>query len=121
MKKQESILQQNCIIAFRYQYPLLANRLWAVPNGGWRNIATAVRLKKEGVISGVPDLVLSIPRQGYGALFIEMKAAKGRLSPAQIDFIKSHGSDYKFVVIRSVDEFLREIKAYLTLKKKTDV
>lgn len=30
--------------------------VWATPNGSKRDIREAVRLKKEGVLSGVPDL-----------------------------------------------------------------
>jgi hypothetical protein len=66
--------------------------LYAVANGGMRNIITATRLKAEGVRAGVPDLCLPVARQGWHALYIELKAPKvpgstkraGRLSPAQV-------------------------------------
>jgi hypothetical protein len=63
---------------------------FAIPNGGKRNVVTAVKLKKEGVVSGVPDLcVLNDGR----VFFLEVKrpasttGGKGRLSPAQKDMI----------------------------------
>lgn len=56
------------------------NLLFAVPNGGHRHPAVAKKLKREGVKRGVPDLCLPVARHGYHGLFIEMKAAKGRLS-----------------------------------------
>ena len=57
--------------------------LFAIPNGGWRSKATAIKLKVEGVSRGVPDLF--VPQFG---LWIEMKRIKGgRLSPEQKDWI----------------------------------
>jgi VRR-NUC domain len=53
------------------------NLLFAIPNGGNRNIVTAVKLKKEGVRPGVPDLNLPVPRGLFHGLFIEMKKPKG--------------------------------------------
>ena len=47
--------------------------IFAIPNGGKRNITTATRLKMEGVKPGVPDLMLPVARHGFHGLFIEMK------------------------------------------------
>jgi len=58
-------------------------RIFAIPNGGHRSLATAGRLKAEGVSSGVPDLF--IPAWG---LWVEMKRSKGgSLSAEQKDWI----------------------------------
>lgn len=65
-----------------------------IPNGGKRNIATAARLKKEGVKAGVPDLFLPAPKGKWHGLYIEMKALKGTLSENQrwwIDKLKKQG------------------------------
>ena len=61
--------------------------MFAVPNGGSRNLLEAVNLKRQGVLKGVPDLMLPVPAHGYPGMFIEMKAESGRLSPEQVDFI----------------------------------
>lgn len=70
-------------------------RLFHVPNGGYRNKATAGRLKAEGVKSGVPDVCLPVPRGGFHGLYIEMKRRKGnRTSGDQDDwltFLQSQG------------------------------
>ena len=68
-------------------YPELA-LLYHIPNGGLRNVVVAVRLKKEGVKKGVPDLCLPVARAGFHGLYIEMKAGKGRLSDEQEKWLK---------------------------------
>lgn len=57
--------------------------MYAVPNGGKRDPVTAAKLKQEGVKPGVPDVCLPVPRGGWAALYLEMKAPNGRLSPDQ--------------------------------------
>ena len=54
------------------------------PNGGKRDPRTAVKLKNEGTLSGIPDLFLPVKRGVYSGLYIEMKQAEGgRISPNQ--------------------------------------
>ncbi len=58
--------------------------LFAIPNGGHRDVRTAARLKAEGVKAGVPDLCLPVARGGYHGLWIELKAGPtGRVQPSQ--------------------------------------
>jgi len=47
--------------------------VFAIPNGGMRSKTEAVRLKAEGVKSGVSDIFGPIPRAGYHGFFVEMK------------------------------------------------
>jgi hypothetical protein len=61
--------------------------LAAVPNGGYRHLSVARKLKAEGVRSGYPDLVLNVPMGRYHGLFIELKAPKGRATTNQYDWI----------------------------------
>lgn len=71
--------------------------VFAVPNGGNRNLREAARLKAQGVMAGVSDLVLLLPdRKVY---FIELKNpnGKGRQSPNQRWFeenVKEYGQQY---------------------------
>ena len=50
MTNNEHLEQVLLIQWFRTQYPLMANCLWAIPNGGIRHIKTAIRLKREGAL-----------------------------------------------------------------------
>lgn len=61
--------------------------MYAVPNGGKRDLVTAAKLKQEGVKPGVPDVCLPVPRGGYAGLYVEMKAERGRLSADQREWI----------------------------------
>lgn len=114
MKRKESELQAECVKWFRYQYPQYKMLLFAIPNGGLRNIRTAVTLKKEGVISGVPDMFLSIPRNGWNGFYLEMKAGSNDLTTNQEEFFRlASKQNYKCEVIRSLDQFIREVTYYL--------
>lgn len=74
------------------RYPELA-LMFAVPNGGMRDkrqdekgrwfSPTAVKLKREGVKPGIPDIFLPCARGGSHGLFIEMKAPDGSVSREQ--------------------------------------
>ena len=60
--------------------------LYSIPNGGTRDKREAARLKAEGVRSGVWDLHLMYPCNGFHGMYIEMKVGTNVLSPDQIDF-----------------------------------
>jgi len=53
-------------------YPFLG-WAFAIPNGELRKKTVAIRLKAEGVKSGVPDTFFPVPCDGYHGLWIEMK------------------------------------------------
>lgn len=58
--------------------------VFAIPNGGQRNVVVARKLKAEGVRPGVPDLFLPVARGIWHGLFIEMKRRDGgELKPTQ--------------------------------------
>jgi hypothetical protein len=114
MVHREAELQTACIRWFRYQYPKLAPIMFAVPNGGSRNLREAMRLKEQGVVSGVSDLILLKPNSQYSSLCIEMKADKGRQTGNQKHFQKvAEEAGNRYVVIRSFDEFRETVISYL--------
>jgi len=98
--------------------------LFAVPNGGHRNIIVAAKLKRQGVKRGVPDIFLPVqrlwleehPEVFCSGLWIEMKAGKNKPSHQQmewIDFLRKHG--YRVVICWSAEEAIREIQTYLSM------
>lgn len=113
-KDEEHKLQCMCVKWFRYRYPKLYHNLFAVPNGGKRDAVTGARLKAEGALAGVSDLVLLKPNRFYHALLIEMKTQKGVLSENQKRWSGRIVEDgYKYVVCRSLEEFRKEVEGYL--------
>lgn len=112
---EEHRIQCACVQWFRLRYPHYRHNLFAVPNGGRRDEVTAGKLKAEGVLAGVADLILLKSNADYGALLIEMKTAKGRQSDTQIEWQKLIEKDgYKYVVCRSLDDFVLQVDSYLS-------
>ena len=67
----ESTEQQDFVGWVKHLHPGIM--VFAIPNGGARDKRTAARLKLEGVLPGVPDLMIPEPRRHWHGLFIEMK------------------------------------------------
>ena len=80
---EEHRIQVACVRWFRLKYPHLSPRLFAVPNGERRDGVTGAKLKAEGVLPGVADLILLKRNRHYCGLLIEMKTANGRQSDTQ--------------------------------------
>lgn len=111
--KSEHDLQVSCVNWFRLQYP--HEIIYAIANGGDRNIITATRLKAEGVVSGIPDLHIPCMRKGFGGLYIEMKnGRKGRVSDSQKE-IMNHLAErgYKCYICRTFEEFVEAVNSYM--------
>lgn len=114
MKSKEHDLQAACVKWFSLQYPQYDRMLFAIPNGGHRNLGTAARLKAEGVKRGVPDLFLSVPRAGYHGMYIEMKYGENKLTKDQEAFFKQAREQWYFCTeCYDVDEFIIIINRYL--------
>ena len=74
----------------------------AIPNGEHRDKRTASKLRWQGVLAGMPDLVIVAP--GGITVWAEIKAAKGRLSEAQSEIgnrLRANGCNV--VVWKSID------------------
>lgn len=114
MKDQEHQLQVTCIRYFRYKYSDYL--IWAIPNGGQRNAIVAVKLKAEGVLSGVPDIFIAAPRGKYHGLFIELKVGKNKLTESQKEIIPQlKMQQYKCEVCYSFDEFKDLVDTYMNI------
>jgi hypothetical protein len=87
--------------------------VFAIPNGGFRHIATARKLQREGVKPGVPDLFIPVVKMPYGGLFIEMKTPEGKVSVHQKEWISMLKEQYAVSVCRSLDDAIGVIRKYL--------
>ena len=72
--------QEQFVSWFRIEYPNLI--IFSVPNGGSRNKLEGAKLKKTGLLAGIPDLIVLFPNKTI--VFIEMKKrVGGKLTPSQ--------------------------------------
>ena len=111
---EESKLQQSIVKWFRLQYPEYKMLLTAIPNGGNRNAITGAILKREGVVAGYPDLLLAVPKNGYHALFIEVKYGDNQLSPKQKTIIAELREQvYAVRTVWNLEQAQTGIKGYL--------
>lgn len=96
------------------RYPELRT-LFAVPNAAKRSFKLAAMLKAEGMLSGVPDIILPIARKGFNGLMIEFKKpVTGRLTGAQeiyIDLIVKE--NWLVVVMTDAQAAIDVVKNYL--------
>ncbi|WP_234735349.1 VRR-NUC domain-containing protein [Tellurirhabdus bombi] len=115
----ESGLQVACVRWFRDQYRESANLLFAIPNGGHRNKAVAAKLKHEGVLAGVPDLMLAKASGAFHGLFVELKVQyangqKNTPSPEQKQRIKELKEQGYFVAVcYELNQFIEVVNTYL--------
>lgn len=96
------------------RWPELA-LLYHIPNGGSRNEIEAMRLRRQGVKSGVPDLCLPVARGGRHGLYIELKRKQGgRISPNQSAWIMAlNAQGYAATVCRGFEDARDTICKYL--------
>lgn len=113
----EMRLQAECVRYAWNTYPETRLCLFHVENEMSRPDASAMigaRRRAEGIVRGVSDLILLLPRQGYHALCIEMKTETGYQSKYQRtwqEIVERNG--YKYEICRSLDRFKEILAWYL--------
>jgi len=114
-KQKESQLQSECVKWFRYQYP--TEIIYAIPNGGSRNIIEAVNFKKQGTLKGVPDLCIIKGNSHYNGCYIEMKVGANKMSLSQSEMaLKIAAKGYLVLLVYDFDTFKAKIDEYLKIK-----
>lgn len=93
-EEPEHELQTKIVADFRRDYPAFANLLFSIPNGGklpyHKDKKTGrytspqrIKLVREGLLSGVPDLCLALPRGVWHGMYVEVKVYPNDLTPEQ--------------------------------------
>ena len=103
MKLTPTEHQQQCLIfewaeLNKNRYPEL-NLMFAIPNGSHKSITQAVKFKREGLKSGVPDIFLPHAVTPFHGLFIELKTQGGKLNQNQKDWILNLKSQGYFATV----------------------
>lgn len=116
---REGIEQAALVSELRFRMPKVADLMYHVANGGHRHKAVAAKLKQQGVVAGIPDLVLTMARGGYFGLYIEFKATPpydAAVSPAQHERIrKLNEQGYLAIICRGHFDAMEAIRDYLRL------
>lgn len=125
MTLRKTTEHQEQVLLFRWlsfnakMHPVLA-LAFKITNEGTGSPRRGVWNKAEGVKKGVSDIFLPVPVMMSGCiqhgLFIEMKSAKGRLSPEQKAWLDAMGKQgYATAVCYSWTEAAKAIADYLGL------
>ena len=110
----EHELQVACLKWFKMQYPHLSGLIFHIPNERKQSPIAGKRAKDLGTLSGVADVFLSVPLNGWHGHYFEFKSVKGRQTDTQVKFANSVlGRVYNYSVIRDFDDFKNKINIYL--------
>lgn len=112
MKQREETFQEAVAKYMALQYPRIL--FFHVPNGGKRDVVTAVKLKRQGVRRGIPDCIIEAPRRGFHGLRVELKVNGNYLEPEQKEVINYYNENgYFATMVRTFDEFKQIVDEYL--------
>ena len=118
-KSVEHIDQVKVVQHFRAFYPDII--IAAIPNGGDRTASERVRLHSEGVLAGMPDLCVLEAKNGFHALFVEMKTQTGTVKEKQSAIaLQLNAKGYKAVIARSAPDAIKTIEEYLNGNSKEE-
>lgn len=113
---EEDKLQISCRVWFDMQHRGYSLLLHHSPNEGLlvKRASDGAKRKAMGVRAGFPDFIFLKSNRFYPYLAIELKTQKGKQSEHQIAYQKAiEANGGKYVVIRSLEEFMSEINEYL--------
>lgn len=113
---EEDRLQITCRVWFDLQHKDLSILLHHSPNEGLlvKRASDGAKRKAMGVRAGFPDFIFLKSNRFYPYLAIELKTQKGKQSEHQIAYQKAiEANGGKYVVVRSLEEFMSEINEYL--------
>jgi hypothetical protein len=95
--------------------------IFAIPNGGKRSIGVAVKMKREGVKRGVPDIFVPIPKMDnllciISGKWLETKTDIGKQSKEQKEYQKFLlDKGYNYALCRSVMNYSTKQKTIYKL------
>ena len=90
--------------------------LHSIPNGAHVSDRNRMSLVSSGLLSGIPDLFLPVPRGTFHGLYIEVKSPTGRVSKPQkyiMDLLTAQ--NFKCTIVRSFLDGIDAIETYLDI------
>ena len=113
MSMLEQHLQAECVAWFSQTYPHLRGCLFAVPNGDKRDPVTQSKLITQGLMPGIPDLILIVRSRAIG---IEIKRQGGKQSTRQ-DAIQKRWEEVgnTYALVDNFDDFVAIVENFLKI------
>lgn len=112
----EAQLQGSVVEFLRRALPF-PGIVFHVANGGSRDKREAARLKWQGVLPGVPDLLVIYDGRVFG---VELKSPKGQLSTEQAGMSETFAANgFAWTVARSLEQVERFLRAEAVPLKAT--
>ena len=111
----EGRLQSDIFVEFWNSHPEYRGALFHIYSNPRSKIQGA-QLKAMGMLKGMPDFCLAIPRNGFGSLYIELKLPGQKPKPEQLaqhETLRKHGN--KVAVCWTKEEALKELRDYLSI------
>jgi hypothetical protein len=112
MAQAEYIIQREFVKYMKLQHPKV---LFCASAGGLQtSLNQGQKMKAAGYRKGFPDMAVLEPVGAYKGLFIEIKAAGGRISPEQLAWVqKLNERGYYATVCKGLGECLTVFEKYL--------
>lgn len=99
----------------QYKFPDVSRATFHPPNEGKRSPQTCRILKNSGMTKGVPDFVMLWPASGFNGACFEFKSKRGKLTPAQLNFLEHvKHCGYYVNVFRDIDTAMDITARYIT-------
>lgn len=121
VKKRSEDTEQICVMDWAAsascRYPEL-RWLYHIPNGGSRNSAEAIKLKRMGIKAGISDIHLPYAHGRYHGLYIEMKYGRNMTTQEQTEFLcDMRDAGHCVAVCHDAQSAICLIEHYVTLPR----
>lgn len=109
-------MEQTLLFDWIRLHPDIAPYCIHIANQRQTSIVMGKKLKCMGVMAGVSDVFIAIPKNGFSGMWLELKTKTGRATPIQKDFLtRMEVAGYKSVIANGFDSARLEIIQYLGL------
>jgi hypothetical protein len=87
--------------------------IFHIPNEGKRSARYGKLLKDMGMLKGVSDVLIAVPKHSYGGAWIELKSEKGIVKPSQKKFLENMAAQNFYThVVWGLDEAILDFEWY---------
>lgn len=109
MPLSEKEIQQAVAEALDYSQAVW----WHTPNESTADVEWVMTMKKHGLKSGVPDVIIASPNDAGNPSALELKSENGRLQDSQEKWLRDlTKAGWDCAVTKGLDESLEQLRAW---------